>query len=72
LLILGLGTRLAAMPLAFTMMVALFVVHAEDPWKVKELAAVYLGVYLALILTGPGDFSLDRRLLRDKQRPGTE
>lgn len=59
LLILGLGTRLAAIPLAFTMIVALFLVHADDAWKVKELAAVYLCVYLSLIFTGAGQFSLD-------------
>lgn len=59
LLIVGLGTRLAAVPLAFTMFVALFIVHAEDGWRVKELAAVYLLVYVSLMLTGPGRFSLD-------------
>ncbi|HEY0984241.1 MULTISPECIES: DoxX family protein [unclassified Schlesneria] len=59
LLILGLGTRLAAIPLAFTMMVAFFIVHAKDPWNVKELACAYLFVYITLILTGPGSFSLD-------------
>lgn len=52
LLILGLGTRLAVVPLAFTMLVALFLVHADDPWKVKELAGVYLLVYTSLLLTG--------------------
>lgn len=60
LLILGLGTRFAAIPLAFTMFIALFVVHAKDPWNVKELACVYLVVYATLILTGPGAFSLDQ------------
>lgn len=59
LLILGFASRLAAIPLAFTMIVALFVVHSEDPWKVKELAATYLLVYVSLLLTGPGRFSLD-------------
>ncbi len=59
LLILGAFTRLAAIPLAFTMIVALFIVHAADPWKVKELAAVFLLVYLSLVLTGPGRLSLD-------------
>ena len=59
LLILGLGTRLAVVPLAFTMLVALFLVHADDPWNVKELAAIYLLVYASLFLTGSGQFSLD-------------
>lgn len=59
LLILGLGTRLAVIPLAFTMLVALFLVHADDPWKVKELAAVFLLVYASLLLTGAGQISLD-------------
>jgi putative oxidoreductase len=62
LLILGLGTRIAALSLAFTMFVALFLVHGGDPWKVKELAAVYLAVYAVILLTGPGDISLDQKL----------
>ena len=59
LLILGLATRFAAIPLAFTMLVALFVVHGDDPWKAKELAAIYLFVYVTLIFTGAGRFSID-------------
>ncbi|MBI2479832.1 MAG: DoxX family protein [Planctomycetia bacterium] len=59
LLIVGLASRLAAIPLAFTMIVALFVVHRADPWQVKELAATYLLAYVSLLLTGPGRFSLD-------------
>jgi len=62
LLILGLGTRLAVVPLAFTMIVALFVVHGADPWKMKELAALYLAVYAVIFITGPGDLSLDQKL----------
>lgn len=59
LLIVGAAARLATIPLATTMVVALIVVHAADPWKVKELAAVYLLAYVSLLLTGPGCFSLD-------------
>lgn len=65
LLIIGLGTRLAALPLAFTMVIALFVVHGADPWQKKELAAVYLSVYAAIALVGPGKFSLDE-IVRSK------
>lgn len=60
LLITGVATRLVALPLAFTMIVALFVVHGNDPWKVKELAAYYLAVYIALLFLGAGRFSLDQ------------
>lgn len=67
LLIMGLGTRLAALPLAFTMGVALFVVHRADPWQVKELAAVYLSVYVVIFFTGPGTLSLDHLLWKKRR-----
>ncbi|WP_145200856.1 DoxX family protein [Thalassoglobus polymorphus] len=69
LLILGLGTRLAALPLAFTMIIALFVIHGADPWQRKELAAIFLSVYAAIVLTGPGRFSLDHSLWGKKSSP---
>jgi len=62
LLILGLGTRLSALVLAFTMFIALFVVHEADPWKVKELAAVYLAAYVVIFVSGAGSFSIDHLL----------
>jgi putative oxidoreductase len=64
LLILGLGTRIAAIPLAFTMCVALFIVHGADPWQKKELAALYLAAYVTLIGTGGGRFSVDHWILK--------
>ena len=42
LMIVGVKTRLAAIPAAFTMGVAAFVVHGEDPLGDKELALLYL------------------------------
>lgn len=35
----GLGTRLAAIPIVFAMGVAAFVVHGSDPWTMGEAAA---------------------------------
>ena len=72
LLILGLGTRLAVIPLAFTMIVALFIVHAADPWKVKELAALYLTVYAVIFITGPGRCSLDEKLFSKTRAESSE
>jgi putative oxidoreductase len=59
LIILGLFTRVALIPAAITMIVAVFVIHAADPWGKKELAAIYLMGYIALFVTGPGRYSLD-------------
>ncbi|MEN6618999.1 MAG: DoxX family protein [Rikenellaceae bacterium] len=44
---------------AFTMTVAVFVTHAADPFQVKELALIYLIVFITLFLLGPGRYSLD-------------
>lgn len=62
LLVLGLGTRLAAIPLMITMAVAWFVVHADDPFGTQEKAALYLVCFLVIFITGPGKYSLDKRL----------
>jgi putative oxidoreductase len=59
LVILGLGTRFAALTLAITMAVAAFVIHGEDPFGKKELALLYLGAYVALIVMGGGRIALD-------------
>ncbi len=61
LLIFGLMTRLASVPLMITMLVAVFMVHGDDPWARKELAAAYLLGYVVILLTGAGKFSLDAR-----------
>lgn len=59
LILFGLGTRLASIPMFITMFVAAFVVHGADPFKKQELALVYLLVYLALFLLGSGKYSID-------------
>jgi putative oxidoreductase len=65
LLILGFATRLSAVALAFTMGVAAFMFHANDPWITtgpdpsREPALLYGIVYLTLIFAGPGKLSMD-------------
>ena len=60
LVMLGLGTRLATVPLIVTMVVAVFIVHGADPFGRKELALLYLVSYVVLLLSGSGKFSVDR------------
>ncbi|MEY3369216.1 MAG: hypothetical protein RI973_2371 [Bacteroidota bacterium] len=62
LLMIGLYTRLATIPLIITMAVAGFVVHLGDGLKEMEMALLYFFAYIALGLTGPGWYSLDAQL----------
>jgi len=41
LIILGLGTRLAAIPVVITMSVAAFIIHAKDPWTMEAAANAF-------------------------------
>ncbi|WP_026955105.1 DoxX family protein [Algoriphagus vanfongensis] len=59
LLILGLKTRLATIPLMITMLTAAFVAHAADPFGRKELPLLYFTVFLVLLIVGGGKYSLD-------------
>jgi putative oxidoreductase len=63
LLVVGLASRLAALGLSLVMGVAVFVQQAPDPWKKKELAALYFGAFLTMLFLGPGKLSLDATLL---------
>lgn len=59
LLIFGVGTRLAALPLLITMLVAAFIVHATDGFGRQELPLLYATLYLAIAIAGAGKFSID-------------
>ncbi len=61
LIALGLFTRLAAVPLVITMLVAAFIIHADDPFRKMEFALVYAIPFLTLAFSGAGRFSLDAR-----------
>lgn len=57
-ILVGFKTRWALIPLIINMVVAAFLVKASAPWQEKELAVVYLVVYLTLFLAGAGKFTL--------------
>ena len=59
LIVAGAATRLAAIPLFITMVVAAFVVHGDDPFSKQELALLYGAGTLTLLLAGPGQYSVD-------------
>ncbi len=65
LIVLGLGTRVAACFVFATMSVAAFIAHASDPFQVKELALAYWTMAGFLILSGGGIFSLDAKCFRE-------
>ena len=60
-IIIGYKTRWAAIPSAITMAVAAFVIHAKDDLGTKEHALLFLIVFVALMLAGPGKYSFDRK-----------
>ncbi|WP_423128563.1 DoxX family protein [Gaoshiqia sp. Z1-71] len=60
LLILGVVTRLASVPLIVTMSVAAFYVHANDPFAGKEMALLYLLIFITILVYGSGRFALGR------------
>ncbi|MCA1759570.1 MAG: DoxX family protein [Bacteroidales bacterium] len=62
----GLGTRLASIPLIINMIIAAFVIHADDPIGKKEMALLYLAFYLLLLVTGSRKFSVDYLITRKK------
>lgn len=69
LILVGLGTRLATIPLIVTMVVAVFIFHAADPFAKQELGLLYLMPYVVLLLTGSGKYSLDYLLLQKVFKP---
>jgi putative oxidoreductase len=59
LVMVGLLTRWAAVPIITTMLIAAVWVHKEDPWSAKEFALLYAIPFVTVLLMGPGRFSLD-------------
>jgi len=66
LLVVGLATRLAAIPLVITMAVAFFAIHGGTLVGEGngEMAFIYLAGFVALLIAGPGKFSFDHLILR--------
>ncbi len=57
--LIGLFTRFACIPVIICMGYALFVAHNGQVFGQGEMATLYLGAFLALLLVGPGKASVD-------------
>ena len=73
-ILLGLATRLAALPLAITMVVAILTAKRAQIDGVSALVGLeewsYLVMFLWLVFAGPGPLSLDRLLVRSLRGNG--
>ena len=58
-LLIGLGTRFAAIPLIITMGVVVFIVHKGAAIGDKELPIFYLLSYITFLIFGGGKYSVD-------------
>ena len=68
LVILGLFTRLALLPLLFSMWIAAFCTYPAFALETSELALLYFGMFVVLLIGGSGRLSLDMLLWRRLER----
>lgn len=61
-ILMGFATRIAAFLLFFTMTIAVFYAHADDPFSKKEKALLYMVIYLLLMVFGAGKYSVDQMI----------
>jgi putative oxidoreductase len=66
LIVLGIATRLFAIPVVISFTVAVLVAHATDPFARKELALLFLLAHLVLLIGGGGKLALGRLLFRGR------
>jgi putative oxidoreductase len=66
LIAIGLFTRPAAVVLIVHFLVVVLVAHAPDPIATREPALLFLSIGVLLLLAGPGQFSFDAVLKRNR------
>ena len=67
--IVGAFYRLALIPMVFTMCVAFFAVHGGDSFAARELALVYLVVFVLMYAAGPGRYAADTLIAQRIRAP---
>ncbi len=56
---LGVATRLSAIPIIITMLVAFAVIHGDDPFAKQEMSLLFLAMFTTIFVAGPGKYSVD-------------
>lgn len=67
-LVIGFATRFAAIPLLFSMLVIVFIVHLDDGFGKQELPLIYASVYMIIAITGAGKISVDNLIYKKLNR----
>jgi putative oxidoreductase len=62
LVVLGLATRFAAIPLMVAMAVASFMINAGHTLADRELSILYMSAFTAILIFGAGSYSLDKAI----------
>jgi putative oxidoreductase len=60
-ILIGYKTKIFSFFPAATMFVAAFIVHLSDPFARKEKAILFLIGFIAIMMMGPGKYSIDRK-----------
>ena len=60
LVMIGFKTRWATIHLMITMLVAAFYMHGSDPFSKKELSLLLFTLFLSILISGGGRYSVDR------------
>ncbi|MEM7549899.1 MAG: DoxX family protein [Bacteroidota bacterium] len=63
LIVLGVLTRLAIIPILSITLIGFFVVHAADPWSVRDVPLMYSIVFSLFLILGPGKYSIDQSII---------
>ncbi len=64
LVLLGILTRLAVLPLMFAMLIAAFFTYSPITMSVVELPLLYFAGFFLILLAGPGRYSVDYWLVK--------
>lgn len=62
--IFGFVTRLAALVILSVTLIGFFVVHANDPWTVRDIPLMYSLAFLLILYLGAGKYSIDHNIYK--------